>query len=127
MPDPLAEESKPRDHRTAVFVVIALTMTILMLGWQVLRTSTLKVDNVTRPAELRLTTAKKQPDNLSVHVTGWIDGTATLALAGSTPTQVGPGNVEWRRDGDFYSSEAVVNYVPRNVTTGHLTVEYRFR
>ena len=128
MADPSADDArKALPHRAAVFVALAMGAIILMLGWRVLATASLDVASVTRAGEYSLISPRKSSGGLWVHVTGWIDGTAEMEIPGRPGGKVGPGNVDWRSDGDWAQNSATLKYLPRGVTTGHVRVEYRFR
>ncbi|HUR38239.1 MAG TPA: hypothetical protein VM222_02045 [Planctomycetota bacterium] len=113
-------------RRTAVLIVLALFVALAFLGWRVLGTSRLTISAVAKPSEHRLKSPKPHPSSLRIHVTGWLDGQATLQSPHREATVVGPGPVEWRAGGDYYEPEGVLRYAPRGATVGQLTVEYRF-
>jgi len=113
-------------RRTAALIFIALSATLGFLGWRVLGTSRLTISAVAKPSEHLLKSPRPHPTSLRVHITGWLDGQATLQSPHREATVVGPGPVEWRAGGDYHSPEAVLRYAPRGATTGQLTVEYRF-
>jgi len=113
-------------RRTAALIVLALFVTLAFMGWRVLGTSHLTISAVAKPSEHLLKSPKPRPSSLRIHVTGWLDGQATLQSPHREATVVGPGPVEWRAGGDYYEPEAVLRYAPRGATAGQLTVEYRF-
>jgi uncharacterized protein (DUF58 family) len=113
-------------RRAAALIVLALFVTLAFLGWRVLGTSSLTISAVAKPSEHRLKSPKPHPASLRIHVTGWLDGQATLQSPHREATVVGPGPVEWRAGGDFTDPECVLRYAPRGATMGQLTVEFRF-
>jgi uncharacterized protein (DUF58 family) len=113
-------------RRTAALILLALFVTLAFLGWRVLGTSRFTISTVAKASEHRLKSPKAHPSSLRIHVTGWLDGQATLQSPHREATVVGPGPVEWRAGGDFTDPECVLRYTPRNATVGELTVEYRF-
>jgi len=61
-----------------------------------------------------------------IHVTGWIDGTATLELPGGAgPVTLDAGNVEWKLSGDWTQGDCILKYLARDRADRTLTVEYR--
>ena len=64
---------------------------------------------------------------MSIRVTGHLDGTAGISnpITDNTLTTIcGPVDLEWT--GDFYTTSAEIRYVPQDVRSGNLTVEYSF-
>ncbi|MBV8879180.1 MAG: hypothetical protein JO332_04360 [Planctomycetaceae bacterium] len=125
MIDPSEEPRKPSSHRTAVFILLAMFVTIAYFGWQVYRTSRLTIVAVTRSGEYRLTASREHPTSCWVRVSGWIDGQAVVEVAGRPAATLGPGNVQWKSAGDTDGRECVLKYAPKSVTLGRLDVEYR--
>ncbi len=69
---------------------------------------------------------KGWPYALEVHISGQINGQATFV----TPYgefDLRPGKIDIETGRDYYEDNARLEYIPENVTEGHLTVKYRFR
>lgn len=126
MDDPHDPPKPAASHRTAAFIMIAMTVTLAFYGWQTLRTRQLSITTVSKPGDYVLTASRKLPSSRWIHVTGWLDGPATLEVSdGPGPVTVGPGNVEWKTAGDWHDVNCTLKYTPAGATTGRLTVEYR--
>jgi hypothetical protein len=123
--DPHEEPKKPASHHTAVFILIAMVVTIAWFGWQTLRTHTLTITSVSKPGTYVLEASRPRPSSRRVHVTGWIDGRADLQVGSDAAVSVGPGTVEWKTAGDWVEGDLVLKYTPRGTTLGKLTVDYR--
>jgi hypothetical protein len=119
------DANKPASHRTAVFILIAMTVTIAFFGWQALRTSQLSITSISKPGDYRLVSSKAHPSKRWIHVTGWIDGLATLEIPRLESATIGPGSVEWKGASDWDAGDCVLKYTPRTATMGKLTVDYR--
>jgi len=66
---------------------------------------------------------------ISIQGHGYIDGKAQIVLMlNGSPYKSQPleGKVNFTWGGDWYSDEAEIQYVPRNVSIGNLTLEYKF-
>lgn len=126
MTDPTEESGKPATRRTAAFVILAMFVTLAWFGWRVGRTSRLSIVTVGKPGEYRLASARPNPSALWIHVSGWIDGRASLEIPGRASQPLGPGSVEWKLGCDWTEAACVLKYVPTSATTGRLEVEYRF-
>jgi len=125
--DPSEEPRTPARRRTAAFVIVAMAVTLGWFGWQVYRTSRLSIIAVSKPGEYRLTSSRKGVTLLWIHVSGWIDGTASVEMAPYGPSQsLGPGNVEWKISREWTNPDCELKYTPKSATTGRLEVEYRF-
>ena len=103
---------------------------VLAASWG-LSGPTVRVADVRKAETLLLT---RQPNTGSVygytlHVTGRIDGRATLSLMtkdSSHEVQAMQGAVDFRWGGEWYADTAEVRYEPRDVADGHLTIRYVF-
>jgi hypothetical protein len=124
--DPNEAPKKPASHRTAVFILIAMTVGIAWFGWQTWRTASLSITTVSKPGEYPLPPPRKPAAAYWVHVTGWIDGQATIELPSNAPATIGPGNVEQRLTGALHDPQCILKYTPRGTSMGRLLVEYRF-
>jgi hypothetical protein len=124
--DPSEEPRTPARRRTAAFVIVAMAVTLAWFGWQVYRTSRLSIIAVSKPGEYRLTSARKDVKLLWIHVSGWIDGSASVEIPSGPPQWLGPGNVEWKMRREGVAPECILKYTPKSATTGRLEVEYRF-
>jgi len=116
---------KPTSHRTAVFILIAITVSIAFFGWQALRTRQLTISSISKPGEYRLTCSRTPSSSRWIHVSGWIDGKATIRLNGVDPAAIGPGNVEWKTSSDWHEGDCMLQYSPGTAVMGKLTVDYR--
>jgi hypothetical protein len=125
--DDASDAPKPAaSHRTAVFILIAMAVTIAFYGWQSLRTKQLTITSVSKPGDYVLTRSRTPPSSRWIRVTGWLDGPATLQVSGGLgPVTVGPGHVEWKTGGDWNEGDCTLKYAPAGAATGQLTVEYR--
>jgi len=123
--DSFEDAKKPASHRTAVFILIAMSVTIAFFGWQALRTSQLSITSISKPAEYRLASTTPHPSRRWIRVTGWIDGQATIDVPGQESATIGPGGIEWRCAGSWEAGDCVLKYTPRTAKTGKLTVEFR--
>jgi hypothetical protein len=88
-----------------------------------------QIPDVTKPATLTLSPAPGQSANVHsfwLHIRGKIDGTAEIWGA-DLQTNRFSGNFKMSRDGDFYSSNCIVEYRPIGVRTGRISIEYEFR
>jgi hypothetical protein len=118
---------KPTSPWTAVLTLAAVFVAVAFFGWQTLHTRQLTISSVSKPGEYTLICPRSSPSSRRIHVTGWIDGKATLEITGGLgPESIGPGNVDWKTGGDWYAGDCVLTYSPGTATTGKLTVEYRF-
>jgi hypothetical protein len=124
--DPSEQPRPPTRRRTAAFVLVAMVVTLTWFGWQVYRTSRLSITAVGKPGDYRLTSSRKGASAIWLHVSGWLDGTASLELPGRASQLLGPGNVEWKLRHEWSETECVLKYAPKTATTGRLEVEYRF-
>jgi hypothetical protein len=102
-----------------------LFITLVIFGLQVLRTSKAKISAVTKPGEVLLAGTTLHPTHLRVHITGWIDGAATIAVPGHDPSTIGPGNIEWKFSEAWGDPTCLLKYTPSTVTMGSLEIEYR--
>jgi hypothetical protein len=100
-------------------------VTLVIFGLQILWTSKVKISAVTKPGEVLLTGTQLHPTRLRVHITGWIDGQATIAVPGHDPSTIGPGNIEWKFSAAWVEPTCLLKYTPSTVTMGSLEVEYR--
>lgn len=125
MEDPHDEPKRPTSHRTAVFILIAMFIGTGFLGWQVLRTSKLAITAVTKPGEYRLPGSVPKPTHLRVHITGYLDGQATVEIPGQPPRTLGPETVNEKWSLDWTTPDCLLKYTPKTVTLGRLEVEYR--
>ena len=122
--DPAEESHQPAPRRRAVFILVCIFITLVLLGLQVLWTSRVKVSAVTKPAGVRLTGRSLHPTRIRIHVTGWIDGQATMTVPRQDPVTIGPGNIEWKYSGTWAEPECLLQYTPLTVTMGSLEVDY---
>ncbi len=103
-------------------------LVVLAASWG-LSGSTARVADV-RKAETLLLTRRPNTGHVygyALHVTGRIDGAATLTLlANGEPCRVKHlrGDVDFRWGGDWYADTAAVRYEPTDVADGHLTIRY---
>jgi len=116
---------KPTSPRTAIFILIAIFVSIAFYGWQALRTRQLTITSISKAGEYPLTLSRTPPSSRWIHVSGWIDGTATIQLNGEDPVTIASGNVEWKTAGDYTDRDCVLKYKPGTAKMGKLTVEYR--
>jgi hypothetical protein len=123
--DPHDAPKAPASHRTAAFILIAMTVTLAYFGWQVYRTSRLSITTISKAGDYRLASTKPAPSTLWLHVSGWLDGEAAIEVPGRGPATLGPGNVEWKIGCDWFQKDCVLKYTPRSATSGRLDVEYR--
>jgi len=122
--DPSEESHSPAPRRRAVFILVCIFITLVLLGLQVLRTSRVKISAVTKPAGIRLTGHTPHPTRVRIHVTGWIDGQATMTIPRQDPITIGPGNIEWKYSGAWAEPDFFLQYTPLTVTMGSLDVDY---
>jgi hypothetical protein len=94
------------------------------------------IADVTQPTNILMVGDGSQPSTLELKVTGRIDGVAKLTVSSVNFTNrySGMGRLDWfgpdvqfRGGQDWFETNAVLNYEPSNVKTGHLTVEFKFR
>jgi hypothetical protein len=116
---------QPTSHRTAVFILVAVSVAIAYFGWQSLKTSTLRISAVSKPGEYRMMGGPHHPTRLRVHVTGWLEGQATIGIPGQEAATIGPGNVDWNHSGAWVEPDCLLQYTPKTATMGSLTVDYR--
>jgi len=117
----------PTSPAKAVLILVAIAVATGFLGWQTLRTRQFTITTLSRPGTYRLTCAPSHPSSRRIHVSGWIDGTATFEITGGRgPETVGPGNVEWKTGGDWSGGDCLLKLTPGTAVTGELRVEYRF-
>src|SRR5688500_16964560 len=87
------------------------------------------IPDVTKSATLTLTTPPEQGarvHSISLRIHGKIDGTAQIAGPPLQPKRVS-GNFEIVHNGDYYSTNYVISYLPVGVRKGRVTVDYEFR
>lgn len=119
--------AKSTSPRKAVLVLVAMFVLIAFFGWQTLHTRQITITSVSRAGAYTLVCPRTAPSSRRIHVTGWIDGKATLEITeGLGPETIGPGNVDWKTGGDWYAGDCLLKYSPGTTTMGKLTVEYRF-
>jgi hypothetical protein len=123
--DPAEEHRKPTNPRRAVFILLCMAVTIALFGLQVLKTSTLTISAVGKAGEYRLTGHQLHPTRLRVHVTGWLEGQATIGIPGQPAATIGPSNVDWTYSGAWVEQDCLLKYTPKTATMGSLSVEYR--
>ncbi len=118
---------KPTSHRTAIFILVVTFVAIAYFGWQTLQTRRLTISSLSKPGEYRLTGPELHPTRLRVHVTGWLEGQATIAIPGQQAATIGPGNVDWTWSGPWKEPDCLLKYAPKTATMGSLSVEYRIQ
>jgi hypothetical protein len=120
-----------RFRRGIVVVATLLAIAIACAAYWQSRWQSVKIPDVTRPADLTL---RAQPGDewllgsvsgISVWVTGEIDGEAEI-FAGSSKAQRISGRVDLRVYRDKFEPACMVHYRPNGVTTGWLVVRYKF-
>ena len=127
MAPPVDPSEQPRPAASkgrAAFILLCLFVTLVLFGMKVLWTSRLKIAAVSKAGEYRLAGTNLHPTRLRVHVSGWIDGQATLTIPRHDPAPIGPGAVEWRFSDAWAEPECLLKYSPGTVTLGSLEVEY---
>jgi hypothetical protein len=90
---------------------------------------TVGVPDVTKSTTLTLTTAPGQSPpvhSISLRIRGKIDGTAQISGPPLQPKRVS-GKFEIAHNGDYYSTNCVISYLPVGVRKGRVTVDYEFR
>lgn len=89
----------------------------------------LGIPDVTKSATLTLTAPPAQSapvHGISVRIRGKIDGTAQIAGPPLQTKRVS-GNFEIVHNGDYYSTNCVISYLPVGVRKGRVTIDYEFR
>jgi hypothetical protein len=93
------------------------------------KAQTARVPDVTKSTTLTLTTAPGQRaavHSISMRIRGKIDGTAQISGLPLQPKRVS-GEFEIAHNGDYYSTNCVISYLPVGVRKGRVTVDYEFR
>ena len=87
------------------------------------------IPDVTKSATLTLMAPPAQSapvHGISLRIRGKIDGTAQIAGPPLQTKRVS-GNFEIVHNGDYYSTNCVISYLPVGVRKGRVTVDYEFR
>ena len=92
------------------------------------------IDDVTKETAVSLLSDKdkqKSVCSLSVYISGYIDGSATISIVSEFEHneheyKISSGKVRITRGGDWYSNECLIKYKPLNVHSGHLKIRYCF-
>lgn len=116
-----------RDWRVKGIAALILLMAALIAGCG--KRHTVGVPDVTKSTTLTLTTAPGQSasvHSISLRIRGKIDGTAQISGPPLQPKRVS-GSFEIAHNGDYYSTNCVINYLPVGVRKGRVTVDYEFR
>jgi len=91
------------------------------------------IDNVTKETTVLLPANKKGVWSLSIYISGYIDGSATISVINpfghdenESEYKIQGGKVSIKRGGDWYSNPCLIKYEPTNVNSGHLKIRYYF-
>jgi hypothetical protein len=85
----------------------------------------IQIADVTQPTILNLNSTSKNVSGISLRLRGQIDGSAVLS-ASNWETQRLSGKVDYQGYHDRFHAECDLQYQPMKVTSGALTVEYKF-
>ena len=83
------------------------------------------VPDVTRPTVLVLNSRSANVSGITLHIHGQIDGDAVFSTSG-WETQRLSGKVDYKIYHDWFQPKCNLHYQPQKVTSGVLTVEYKF-
>jgi hypothetical protein len=117
--------TKRNPWRQASFLI--LTLAFLAGCWLVPHVR--MIQDVTTAETVVLQATSTSPSHIELHVKGRIEGVATLTLlmAGNPyETEKLEGDIDFEWAGDWYDSEAVIEYRPEGVEGGRLKMIYRF-
>jgi len=116
-----------------IFVIILILAAIFYIRSSSFQGQTIQVKDVTQKQILTLV-EKDRPQyvhGISILITGYIDGTATIQQAYENKEMYGPstiaGKVNLRLGGDWYGDKCLITYQPLNVKSGKLQIKYDFR
>lgn len=89
---------------------------------------TAQVADVTKASVVTLTAPADRPlvHGITLRFRGHLDGVATVSGT-NVQTQKLTGDFDVRTDGDWYSTNCVLQYSPESVRTGTVSIEYEFR
>jgi len=112
------------------WIAVALLGVVVLAIWLVIRPQRYQITDVTKPQVIALkapTDEKQRWVDISVRITGEIDGKATI----HSPFRGSSLEVEDSFDIDLgvmdcYSPQHPTEYVPHGVTNGWLTIHYNF-
>ena len=116
-----------------IFVIALILAAIFYIRLASSPAHTIQVKDVTQKQILTLI-EKDRPKyvhGISILITGYIDGTATIQRAYENKEMYGPstitGKVNLRLGGDWYGDKCLITYQPFNVRSGKLQIKYDFR
>lgn len=106
------------------FVLAPILLDVLISEGQ---SVSVRIDDVTKTHKLVLTTSRDlmSISGISIHVTGYLDGTATIVASNWEPKKLS-GKIDWQIYHDWFSNTCEIDYLPENVSQGKLTLEYIF-
>ena len=79
----------------------------------------------TKAKSVVLRSTRTDVSGISLRVRGHIDGEATLSAA-NWDKQVLKGTVDWQVYHDWFNGTCTLRYLPKDVKSGALTIEYEF-
>lgn len=86
-----------------------------------------KISNVTKEQSINIATSGSDSSisGLTIHCRGYIDGKATLRASNWEP-KILSGNIDWHIYHDWFFATCIIKYMPENVKSGNLIIEYEF-
>lgn len=106
---------------------IALLLVALLTGCM---RQSIQVPDATKPATLTLSIGrlqkKDQVHGLDFRIHGQVDGVAFLSSS-TIITQRVSGSFDIKFNGDYFSTNCVIEYSPQGVRSGSVSVSYAFR
>lgn len=124
-------EHNVQPHRRRKWWIVFVSLTLVVVSvWLLLRPKNFQVADVTQPQKIMLqapSTEKQYWIDISLRMSGKIDGTATIYLPfHHRMIEVKDTFDIDLRIQDCYSPEFSLEYVPQGVTKGKVTIYYRF-
>ena len=113
--------------RACSFPAALLTILIGIVAWQS-RWPRYEISSqdISEAATREIRCLKEYPHALDIHVSGEINGHATF-IAPHGKFELEPGRVHLETGTEYYEMSARLEYVPEDVTEGHLVVKYNYR